>query len=283
MANDFVTKVRLTDEGDALEFGVGAVARGEAASGADFPIAGGSGTASGAGGVASLTGGAGGSTSGTGGVGKVVGGAGTAGNSAGGAAQCTGGAGQGTGAGGAAQVTGGASGAGATGNGGAAQVTGGAAASTNGNGGSVVLTPGAKSGTGIAGGVFLRSSTGQIWRQQPTVPSDLADTAPTLTAAQMLTGILTGTPTTGRAYTLPTGTDMQTGCPADLATGDSFELTIINLASGADDIITLTAATGFTIVGKATIEPANAAANSTFGTFRCVRTGANTFVAYRIG
>lgn len=239
--------------------------------------------ATGVGGAVALTGGVGGATSGAGGAATLTGGAGTAGNSAGGAATVTGGAGQGTAAGGVASLVGGASGAGATGNGASAAVTGGAALSTNGSGGSVVLTPGVNTGTGIAGGVFQRSSTGQIWKQQPTVPADLADTAPTLTAAQMLTGILTGTPTVGRAYTLPTGTNMEAGAPAALATGDSFELTIINLAVGADDIITLTAAAGFTIVGKATIEPANAAANSSFATFRCARTAANTFVAYRIG
>ena len=248
---------------------------------------GGAAGATGVGGAATVTGAVGGATSGVGGDATATGGAGTAGNSAGGVGSVTGGAGQGTGAGGKAKVTGGASGAGATGNGAHAEVTGGAAASTNGGGGSVVLTAGAKSGTGIPGAVFARSGVGagtenNHWKTQAPVPADLADTAPTLTAVQMLAGILTGTPTTGRAYTLPTGTAMETGSPVDLATSDSFELTIINLAVGADDIITVTANTGFTIVGKATVQPADTATQVPSATFRCVRTASNTFVAYRL-
>ena len=128
---------------------------GAAASGHGMAFAGGTGTASGAGGAISVTGGAGGATSGTGGAASLTAGAGTNGDSAGGVAAIAGGAGQGTGAGGATTVKGGASGAGATGNGGAASVTGGAALSTNGTGGAASVIGGVATGTGTGGGISI--------------------------------------------------------------------------------------------------------------------------------
>jgi hypothetical protein len=235
-----------------------------------------------AGGAVTLAAGAGGATSGDGGVASLTGGAGTAGNGAGGVSKVVGGAGQGTGAGGAAQVTGGASGDGATGEGGDVSITGGAAASTNGGGGSIVLTPGAKAGSGIAGGNFLRSSTGMHFRQQ-TAQVNKADGAETVTAAQMINGIVVFTVTEARTLTTPTGAAISAGCPADLAVGDSFDLHVITIGAGADDIATLTAGDGgVTFVGNVTIGP-DASTFNGYGTFRFRNTGAGTWVGYRIG
>lgn len=238
--------------------------------------------ATGVGGAASVVGGIGGATSGTGGAASLTGGAGINGNAVGGAASVVGGAGQGTGAGGAVALTGGASGAGATGDGGDINLTGGAAASTNGNGGSIILTPGAKAGSGIAGGIFQRSAGGQTFFQQ-TAPTTKADGAETITAAQMINGIVVFTVTTGRTLTTPTGAAITAGCPADLAVGDAFLFHLITIGAGADDIATLTAGDGaVTFVGDVTCGPSGSTFNDhATWLFRC--TGAGTWVGYRIG
>lgn len=220
-------------------------------------------------------------TADTGGAVAITGGATTT-SGVGGAVSLTGGAGSGTDAGGAASVVGGASGAGATGNGGNAAVTGGAAASTNGGGGSVVLTPGAKAGSGIAGGNFLRSATAMHFEQHAAVV-ELADGNQTLTAAQMINGIVQHTVTTGATLTTPTGAEISAGCPAALAVGDCFKLHVITIGTGADDISTLTAgASGVTLVGKATVGP-DTAAIAAYGTWLFRNTAADTWIGYRIG
>lgn len=94
----------------------------------------------------------------------------------------------------------------------------------------------------------------------------------TPTAAQLLGGILTQTSDTGAGtVTLPTGTNMDAALGAP-TTGDNFEVYFANLGGG--QTLTLTAASGFTVVGTATI------ATGTNISFRCVRTGTNTWVAY---
>lgn len=179
-------------------------------------------------------------------------------------------------------MVGGASGSGATGNGGDTTLTGGAAASTNGNGGSVILTPGALSGTGIQGGVFLRGSVGLHFRQQ-TAATDIADTAPTLTVAQFINGIVNGNPSTGRAVTTPTGAQISTACGDDLAVGDSFLFTLITVGVGADDIYTLTAGDGnVTFIGAVTLGPVVAGTAPGSATWLFRNTGANTWVGYRL-
>lgn len=245
--------------------------------GGNSRLIGGAPGATGAGGIASIAGGAGGATSGAGGAASVTGGAGTAGNSTGGIASLVGGAGQGTAAGAAANVTGGASGAGATGDGAAANVSGGAALSTNGNGGSVVLTGGAKAGSGIAGGVRVEN----ILVQQVSAPT-AKTTSSTLTAAQVLTGIITVTQGSGAnsAQQMPTGTDLQAALPVDFAVGDSFDFSIINLG-GASETATLTVNTDVTIVGRAIVDVAAATASGS-GRFRVRKTADHVFVVYRL-
>ncbi len=223
-------------------------------------------------------------TGGTGGAVAITGGATTT-SGAGGATTVTGGAGSGTDVGGAVTLTGGASGAGATGNGGDVTVTGGAAASTNGSGGSVILTPGAKTGSGVAGGNFLRSATGMHFKQQ-TAAGAGADQAEVLTAAQMINGIFVHTISTGRTLTTPTGAQISAACGPDLAVGDSFELTVITVGTGADDISTLTAGDGnVTFVGQVTVGPDIQATEglNNFGTWIFRNTGTNTWVGYRKG
>ncbi len=240
---------------------------------------GGAGGATGAGGAVTLAGAAGGATSGSGGAATLTGGAGTNGNATGGVATVTAGAAQGTGSGAAASLIGGASGAGATGNGGNAVATGGAALSTNGNGGNIVLTGGALAGSGKAGAVYHRGTS----LKTQGAPAAKTVTA-AITAAELVAGLITTTGATGPSiHQLPTGTLIDAELPG-IATGDSFDFSIINTGVGASDDATITVNTDVTIVGNPTV---GALTDATIivgsGLFRARRSGANTYVVYRIG
>lgn len=97
------------------------------------------------------------------------------------------------------------------------------------------------------------------------------NTTGTLTEAQLLGGIITSTTAAAVAATVPTGTLLDAA--AGLRVDEAFDVTFI--ATGAN-ALTLTAATGITIVGAAAV------ATATSGTFRFRKTAANTFVAYRV-
>lgn len=109
--------------------------------------------------------------------------------------------------------------------------------------------------------------------------------AVTLTAAELLTGIITGTHTAGAtaAYTLPTGANVDLA--AEFGVDESFEWTLINLSAAALDSITVTANTGHTLVGGALVQSAHATTgflHGSSGSFRTRKTAADTFVTYRI-
>lgn len=263
--------------GNDASFGIDGLA---AAQGGAIVVTGGaSSTSANAGGAASVVGGTPGAT-GIGGAANLTGAAGR-GGAAGGTAAVTGGAGQGTGAGAVASLVGGASGAGATGKGGAGKVTGGAALSINDDGGAAVIAGGAKNGTGFIGPVVLgNAQLMPIWYPQAAPATDGGDTPFTATVAQMVAGLLSMTPTTGRTITLPTGTQMDAGVAfADVPATFGFDFTVQNRAAFAatDDIITLAAgASGMTVTGSATVAP------GVTGRFRAVRTAANTWIIYKI-
>ena len=93
-----------------------------------------------------------------------------------------------------------------------------------------------------------------------------------LTAAMILSGIVTSTTAAGVAATVPTGTVMDAA--TEMAIGDSFDWSAINTGGNA---FTVTAATGHTLVGAA------ATAAGTSGVYRTRKTAAATYVTYRIG
>lgn len=106
-----------------------------------------------------------------------------------------------------------------------------------------------------------------------------ATTSATLTAAQMLGGVLVGSPgTSAVTYTLPAVSVLEAAIGTDRKVGTSFDLTIINLGTSSG-VITL-AAGGFTLVGMATL-PITTSAGST-GTWRFRKTGAGAWTAYRV-
>lgn len=125
------------------------------------------------------------------------------------------------------------------------------------------------------------------WRTDNGIqPDPTAKTvAVTLTAAELLTGIITGTHTAGatQAYTLPTGTLLDAAATFD--TNEYFEWVLINLSAASADTITVTAGATHTIVGNPIVQSANASTGGIYGNsarWRTRKTAANTFVSYRV-
>lgn len=110
--------------------------------------------------------------------------------------------------------------------------------------------------------------------------------AVTLTAAELLTGLVTGTHTTGgtAAYTLPTGTLLDAA--TSFAVDEHFDWTLINLSAAAADTITITAGADHTVVGTMICQSAHSTTGLIHGNalrLRTRKTAANTFVSYRLG
>lgn len=119
------------------------------------------------------------------------------------------------------------------------------------------------------------SSGGQIIGKK--VVADAADTAPTLTAAQIFGGLVLGTPTAARNYTLCTATDLMALIPGG-GVGSTVRVSIKNLAA-ATHAITVVATASITnggIAGDLTVSAA------TVGTFDIVFTSATAAVLYRV-
>lgn len=95
----------------------------------------------------------------------------------------------------------------------------------------------------------------------------------TLTMDLMLGGVVTST--TAAAVTATTPTGAQIDASIEIAIGESFDFSAVN--TGGANAFTVTAgASGVTVAGLAAV------AANTSGTFRVVKTAADTFVIYRI-
>ena len=115
----------------------------------------------------------------------------------------------------------------------------------------------------------VRSNTVVMQAASPTN----SNTSVTLTAANLLSGLITGTPTATCTFTLPTGTNTDAAFQ-DLQTNQAFEWSVINLSPSYT--ITVAAGTGHTVVGNMVV----AVSSST--RFLTRKTAANTFVTYKI-
>ena len=138
---------------------------------------------------------------------------------------------------------------------------------------SVTIQAGA-SGALYAVGVAPAITDDGNWQLQGA-PANIADGASMIaTAAEVLTGIVTATPTTTRSIQLPTGANLDLA--TEWAIGEEFDFSVITLAAFA---LTITVNTGVTIVGSA----ATAATSGASARFRLRKTAADTFIVYRIG
>ena len=108
-----------------------------------------------------------------------------------------------------------------------------------------------------------------------SAPVTATDTA-TLTAAQVLNGIILATPTAAANYTLPTVALLEAALPS-ANVGNTIDFVIVNLASSNYDI-TLVTSTGWTITGGGvTVVQELSSAQ-----FRARKTGDGTWQLYRI-
>lgn len=109
-------------------------------------------------------------------------------------------------------------------------------------------------------------------------PATATSTA-TLTVAQLLTGLILGSPGSSAAtYTLPTVALLEATL-ANAKVDSSFDFSVINVDGSGSGVITLAVGTGWTIVGLATV----AATAGTAQMFRARKTGTGTWTMYRIG
>jgi len=99
------------------------------------------------------------------------------------------------------------------------------------------------------------------------------DTSVTLTAAQLLNGIIQSTPAGAINLTLPLQSAMDTALPKSAA-NQAFDFSIINTSGGANTITVL--ANSWTTVGVLTI------AQNVSARFRARKTGTGAWTLYRI-
>ena len=116
-------------------------------------------------------------------------------------------------------------------------------------------------------------NTAEIYLGVQTSPQT-ATGSTTLTTIQVNGGLIVANPsTTAATYVTPTGTQLDTALP-NAKNDSAFETTIINIGTGSGDI-TLSAGTGVTLVGSATIN------DGTSAQILWRRTADNTWTAYR--
>ena len=115
-------------------------------------------------------------------------------------------------------------------------------------------------------------------------PATVAAGDATLTAAQLLTSIIIGSPgTSAAAYTLPTVANLEAALPSIVKTGAVIDFTIINSNGSGSGVITVTTNTGWSIgtsgsQGLMTI----AATAGTSQRYRARKTGTGTWSLYRL-
>ena len=105
-------------------------------------------------------------------------------------------------------------------------------------------------------------------------PATAVDSA-TLTSAQLINGIILGSPTTTAAYTLPLASDLD-AVLTNSKVGSTFDFRVINVTGSG--VITMTTNTGWTLVGLMTV----VATAGTAQAFRARKTGDATWSLYRI-
>lgn len=119
----------------------------------------------------------------------------------------------------------------------------------------------------------------------PTIAITTLTTSATLTAAQVISGLLLANQGAAGAatYTMPTGTLLQAALPKTMQVGDGFEFTIVNVSTVAAEDVTVAGGSGTTAVGNMTIASNAAVADQAWGTFYVQKTGNNAFSFYRVG
>ena len=112
--------------------------------------------------------------------------------------------------------------------------------------------------------------------QAPTTAVDSA----TLSVAQLINGIILGSPSTTAAYTLPLAADVDTTL-TNAKVGSTFDFRVINVTGSG--VITMTTNTGWTIGSSGSQGLMTVAATAgTVRSFRARKTGDGTWALYAI-
>jgi hypothetical protein len=136
-------------------------------------------------------------------------------------------------------------------------------------GATIVIQAGASGAAYAVGTSPVVSDSGKY--QVQDAPTALNATG-TLTAAAILSGIVTSTSAAGVVATLDTGAIVEAA--SEFAIGDSFDWSVIN--TGPNTFTVTAAASGHTIVGVGAVATVTSAA------WRTRKTAADTFVSYRL-
>jgi len=132
----------------------------------------------------------------------------------------------------------------------------------------------------VGGGYqFNDGNLNEVKLSVAAAPVTATDSA-TLTAAQLINGILLGSPTTTAAYTLPLASDLD-AVLTNAKVGSTFDFHVINVTGSG--VITMTTNTGWTIgsSGSQGLMTIAATAGTTRG-FRARRLGDNSWALYAI-
>ena len=121
-------------------------------------------------------------------------------------------------------------------------------------------------------------NTNEVVLATQAAPASIAAGNATLTAAQITGGLILGNPgASAAAYTLPTASDLD-ALLVNAKVNSCFDFSVINVDGNTSGVITMTAGTGWTIVGLATI----AATAGTTHRYRCRKTAAGAWTLYTL-
>ena len=135
----------------------------------------------------------------------------------------------------------------------------------------------------VASGASYFKGTSGIIRYQGA-EATTADSTAAITAANILTGIVKCTPTAAREKDTDTAANLISGLGLG-ADGDSFDFSLINLATTGGYNITIDEGVNVTLVGNPVVaarDDANNAISVGAGRFRIRRTSATEVTVYRI-
>lgn len=130
----------------------------------------------------------------------------------------------------------------------------------------------------VGGGAQIGDGNIEVQLYVTQAPTTATSTA-TLTAAQVLNGMILGSPGGSAAsYTLPTVALLEASLTNAVRTNQSFDFSIMNVDGSGSGVITVLVGTGWTITGLATV----AATAGTGSQWRARKTGSGTWTLYRL-
>lgn len=134
------------------------------------------------------------------------------------------------------------------------------------------------------GAILSASGTGLGAEKRPVPAPATATDSATITATQMANGLMVCTPTAAAAYTLPTGTTFESQLATlgiVLGVDEGFDFSVVNVATTSTFDITMTTASGWTLVGGMLVEANEATGKDPSGAFRVRKTATNAYTLYR--